>query len=92
MSVNITYKCDKCGSESIERNSLWHISVHARPFGEGVHWDGGKSMHVCRPCLEEMGINRSSDTKKKEPDFVAPTLESLIREIVTRSVSKEDLE
>jgi len=39
-----------------------------------------------------MGINRSSDTKKKEPDFVAPTLESLIREIVTRSVSKEDLE
>jgi hypothetical protein len=86
MSINVTYKCDKCGAESKEKSALWHISLHARPLGEGVHWDGGKSMHVCRPCLEAMGINRTQETKKKDPDFVAPTLEELIREIVTRCV------
>jgi hypothetical protein len=82
MSIKITYKCDRCEAEAKEQRELWHISIHARPLGEGVHWDGGKSMHVCRPCLEAMGINRTNETKKKEPDFVPPTLEEVIREII----------
>lgn len=86
MTVITIYKCDKCGKEQNDNKQFWTVGVSARcgesPSPGYLHsFVSGKSMQVCRPCLESFGIH----IQKKENEEVKvqpPTLEDLIRDIV----------
>ena len=94
MSTKMIYTCDKCGAEQLDGSQFWTVAVSAH---EGLHADdtyhrvNKMSIQVCRVCLEGFGIHAQAETKAK-PEYNPPSLEDLIREIVTRSVSKGDLE
>lgn len=81
MSIRTIYKCDRCAGEQDTPAQFWTVGVFAncqsnsRDFVSSEH-----KMHVCRPCLESLGIYvRKQDMPTGVPP---PTLEDLIREIV----------
>lgn len=85
MSIQTIYKCDKCGTEQATSTQFWTVGVvatyHGFHMGNKDYADG-KSMQVCRPCLESFGIHVMQ--KQEENEVKPPTLEELIREIIQR--------
>jgi len=87
MSVIVIYKCDKCDAEQKTQEEFWTVGVTALPYiGTTNTFVQGKSMQVCRPCLESFGIY----VQKKQPHELVipmpPTLEDLIVDLVQRTV------
>lgn len=86
MSIKTIYKCDKCGSEQESNNQFWTVGVTANCSNYASRdFVAGKSMQVCRPCLESFGIHVQH--KQDEPAQQPPTLEELILEIISRCQS-----
>ena len=85
MSIQTIYRCDRCGAEQEEAEQFWTVSIGVN---EGTHAPSctqlvlGKSIQVCRSCLEELGIydHRSDATKAKAPPV--PSVENLILQIL----------
>ena len=85
MSVQIIYRCDRCGAEQEKAEQFWTVSIGAN---EGTFAPSctqlvsGKSIQVCRSCLEELGIydHRSDEKKANAPP--APSVENLILQIL----------
>ena len=84
--IRTIYKCDKCGNEQDTPAQFWTVGVTANhALYVGNDFVNGKSMNVCRKCLESFGIH--VQTKPDDPKHVEPpTLEDLIIEIVQRAV------
>lgn len=85
MSIQTIYKCDKCHAEQPTIDQFWEVGVSAQCLSSqslsGPRYVSSKhSMHVCRSCLESLGIHVRAEPGKVAPP--APTLEDLIREIV----------
>ena len=77
--ITVTYKCDKCGNEETTGDQFWKVGVAAHPHNSSFStFLAGRTMHVCRPCLESLGIHVTAKP---------PTLEDMIREIVANAVS-----
>ena len=73
------YKCDKCSNEQNTDNQFWTVGITATTSQSSSGALPIKSINVCRPCLESLGINV---TKKKDvPLPEPPTIEELIRVI-----------
>lgn len=85
--ITTTYKCDKCGKELDSAGQLWHVGVSAQSINNklivGLFVEG-KSMQVCRPCLESFGIFVQKRRDEPEPPS-PPTIEDLIREIIAEA-------
>lgn len=85
MAVITIYKCDKCGKEQTNPQQFWTVGVTANPqVYSSDQFVPKRSMHVCRDCLDGMGVYvehyRAPEEKPPEP----PTTEDLIRELVQR--------
>ena len=84
MSVRTIYKCDKCGDEQNNNNQFWTVGVTANC---GCHtseeYVAGKSMQVCRTCLEGFGIHIQKKTGQAEQPKV-PSVEELLAELIQR--------
>jgi hypothetical protein len=92
MSKWTVYKCDKCGNEAHTGTQFWTVGVAAFCESNSQQYAIGrldfvdqKSMQVCRPCLELLGIHVSQKTLEKLT-YEPPTLEELIREIVQKEL------
>jgi len=82
--ITTFYICDKCGSEQESSDQFWKVSVMADKAALSPDWKyTHKSMHVCRQCLEALGIFPSKETKE-DPAYSPPTIEELIVEIVRK--------
>ena len=83
--IKTTYICDKCGGEQESREQFWSIGVwasHTGGYSEGVQ-EHKKSIQVCRPCLESLGVHVLAETKKK-PEYVERSTEDILRELIQR--------
>ena len=87
MTIKVTYICDKCGAEQPTINQFWTVGVAVKS-GNSAPIDQfndsfvpGKSIQVCRPCLESFGLY-VSPKKKQNPDYNPPSIEDLFREII----------
>lgn len=88
MSVKTIYICDKCQNEQPTAEQFWTVGVSANVHTYvGDHFVEGKSMQVCRPCLESFGIYVRQKPNDATPPPAPPTVEELIREIVARCSS-----
>jgi hypothetical protein len=88
MSVTTIYKCDKCGAVQNTDNQFWTIGVTAKSRERtSDSFVQGKSMEVCRPCLESFGLFVSKKIEEA-PEYNPPTLEELIREIIRNEVDR----
>ena len=85
MSITTTYKCDRCGNEQITPKQFWTIVV---AVNEGTlspssfHMSIGNKIHVCRPCLEELGIYDNRCEKEKAETPPPPTVVHLVQQIM----------
>ena len=79
MSITTTYKCDKCGNEQASKEQFWHVEIVVSTLYVPKYTQ--KEIDVCRPCLESFGIFVSIEMKETLPP--PPTVEDLIREIIT---------
>ena len=88
MSSKTIFTCDRCKAEFITKGErpgqFWHVAVLANTYGYTDPSKEVRSLEVCRPCLESMGIHVTPNPKPDEPQPVPPTIEELIREIVSR--------
>ena len=77
--ITTIYKCDKCGNEQNSRKQFWtvHISISCEYYTHSQQ----KEIQVCQICLESFGI--LVPEKKKETLPPPPTVEDLIREIIS---------
>ena len=82
--ITTIYKCDKCGNEQNDNDQFWTVGITARTKWHQSMDDIVKSIQVCRPCLESLGIYVTQTKKKDEPLPAPPTIEELIREIIER--------
>lgn len=90
MSIKTTYKCDRCGGERPTADQFWRLGIHVNNVS--AYTNGNYPMHtmeVCRPCLEELGFHRSKPTPGQPEQPPVPTLEDLIREIVTTAMLEQ---
>jgi len=80
--ITTIYKCDKCGNEQTSKEQFWlvEIVVSAHKLLRQVSKYTEREIDVCRPCLESFGINVPDEKAKTLPP---PTVEDLIREIIT---------
>ena len=81
-----TYKCDKCGKESVDIKTLDLIEVGVHVGGYNVSYPYGEhpklqyNQEWCRNCREKAGLSLPKNDKKVE---VTPiTLEDLVYDIV----------
>ena len=89
--ITTTYICDKCKHAQPSTEQFWQIEIVANNVQHLERYAPSRSfvsdqykMHVCRNCLEALGIHR----KERPPDAPAPpTLEDIITEIVRNTVS-----
>ena len=81
--IQTIYKCDKCGHEQHTPEQFWTVGVTADCWGMGSKFVPDKSLQVCRPCLEHLGIYPRQKTIES-PTYAPPSLEELIREILAR--------
>lgn len=85
MAFKTIYTCDKCGHEQEKPDQFWTVGVSAKhgifPSDEFVM---GKSMHVCRTCLESFGIHVQKNPEREQNPPQIPSVEDLIRELVQR--------
>lgn len=91
MSITIIYTCDKCGSEQEKPEQFWQIGVVTKQAGLNVPtlkggnyetFTTGKSLQICRPCLESFGIFAQKKEGIEQPE--PPTTEELIVDILDR--------
>jgi len=77
--ITTIYKCDKCGNEQTTRKKFWDVNilVSCEYFTDNRQ----KRIEVCQSCLESFGILVSEEKKATLPP--PPTVEDLIREIIT---------
>ena len=83
--VKIIYICEKCGHEQLTGDQFWTVGVQATHHNDAASpgcYVAGKSLQVCRPCLESFGIYVRQ--KPNEPPVPIPSTEELIREIIAR--------
>ena len=85
MAITTIYKCDKCGAEQPTNVQFWNLSISYQELSLSYGKSYTKGIHVCRKCLESLGINPSKETKES-PDYNPPTIEELIAEIVQREL------
>ena len=78
MSITTIYKCDKCGNEQASDWQFWHVGITI--FTQHISKYTEQEIDVCQPCLESFGINVPDEKVKTLPP---PTVEDLIREIIT---------
>ena len=88
MSVKTIYKCDKCGTEQDNDTQFWTVGVTANHgLKPNTCFVTGKSMQVCRPCLEGFGL-----FVQKRPDIPTPSkepsIEEMIREIIEMCIDQ----
>ena len=85
MAFKTIYTCDKCGNEQEKSDQFWTVGVSAthsvHPSSDFVQ---GKFMHVCRPCLESLGIYVQKKPEHVQNPPIIPSVEDLIRELVQR--------
>ena len=83
--IKTTYICDRCNAEQATREQFWSIGVWAS--GSGSYDDRAnidkRSIQVCRPCLEALGVHVQAVTKAA-PAFVERTTEDILRELIER--------
>ena len=95
MSRTITYRCDKCGSESTEAKNL-DLKLVAVGIKEDQYssfsgqtftlQDGEKRQkEMCQACRRALGIDYVEKPKTANPPSY-PTLEDMIREIVREEI------
>jgi hypothetical protein len=84
MSVKTTYKCDKCGAEQDTDDQFWTVGIYANCQCLSDNKVTGKSLQVCRLCLEELGIYAETKINKDLMPVPIPTVEDLIRTIMER--------
>lgn len=88
--ITTTYKCDKCGKELDSAGQFWHVGVSAQSINTKLTvglFVEGKSMQVCRACLESFGIFVRKRPNEPEPPS-RPTIEDLIRDIVANATGE----
>lgn len=85
MAITTIYKCDKCGAEQPTNVQFWHLDVGYQELSHSYGKSYTKGIHVCRKCLESLGIN-ASKAVRESPEYNPPTIEDLIAEIVQREL------
>ena len=84
--IKTTYICDRCKAEQANNEQFWSIGVWAT-HGGGSYSDSAqqhkKSIQVCRPCLEALGVNVSRETAAK-PSYVERPTEDILIELLER--------
>ena len=83
--IKTIYICEKCGHEQLTDQQFWKVGVQAHPINyphTANSFVTGKTMEVCRPCLESFGIHVQQ--KQDGPAQPVPTVEDLIKEIIER--------
>lgn len=89
--IKTTYICDKCKNEQDTHSQFWTLGIWARHDGEKYESNSdmqrasinGRSIQVCRPCLESLGVHVQAETKK-QPAYVERTTEDILRELIER--------
>jgi hypothetical protein len=81
MTVKTIFICDKCGNEQLDANQFWTVGVTANhaTYATATYVEG-KSLQVCRPCLESFGIH--VHVRHDELMSAPPSVEDLIRQIL----------
>ena len=83
--IKTIYICEKCGHEQLTDQQFWKVGVQAHPinYPHTAHsFVTGKTMDVCRPCLESFGLHVQK--KQDGPAQPVPTVEDLIKAIIER--------
>jgi len=84
--IKTTYICDRCSAEQDTRDQFWSIGIWASHNGFGCSdsaQEHKRSIQVCRPCLESLGVHVQAETKAK-PGHVERTTEDILRELLER--------
>ena len=91
MSVTVTYKCDRCGVESNTHEHQWNVHVIAKTISGVVSsYDvPNYKMHVCRDCLEALGLApRLKKTLPEGSEIYKTTFEDIVREVVREELNR----
>lgn len=83
--IKTTYICDRCAAEQETRDQFWTIGVWATPHGgfSETAIEHKKSLQVCRPCLEGLGVHVQRETAQKA-GYVERTTEDILIELLER--------
>ena len=84
--IKTTYICDRCSHEQETRDQFWSIGIWAAHNGMGYNdsaQEHKRSIQVCRPCLEALGVNVTRETSSKAT-YVERTTEDILRELIER--------
>ena len=83
--IKTVYICDRCNAEQATREQFWSIGVWASIHGaqDSTSSIDKRSLQVCRPCLEALGVHVQAVTKAA-PRYVERTTEDILRELIER--------
>ena len=85
--ITVDYICDLCGGHQPTDTQFWRVGVRVASPPNSTYSPAGE-LDCCRSCLEQrLGIHIRAETKAI-PEFVPPTLEDAIREIVRNTVQE----
>lgn len=78
-----TYKCDRCGAESVDKNTLHKVKAGYGDYTSDVN---GRQAEWCKKCCVETGLAHQNLAPEVKPLDPLPTLEDMIREIVREEI------
>ena len=86
-----TYKCDRCGAESVGGDTIKLLSIY---LGEGQYMSDavrrGGQKEWCLKCRIETGIHKPEMALPEiKPVDPVPTLEEMIREVVREEIQNQ---
>jgi hypothetical protein len=86
--ITTTYKCDRCGKESNDREQVWSLDVRMNTLDGSINFPSKMvSVLWCRECCERIGWLPPVELRAKKEEPKPPTIEDLLREIVSQEVA-----
>lgn len=95
MAHKTTYTCDRCSKQGESPDFLLAVDVRIRssyPTSYSDNMDVKKTAEWCQQCLHDTGLKQIYDVEKKkrvDPPPNPPTIEDLVREIVSEMIPQQ---
>ncbi len=88
MGIATTFTCDKCGHAQDTDKQMWKLLVSLVHHGFQHNYSTSKREVLwCRTCVEKLGL-LAIPGENERVDMPQPTIEDMIREIVTSAMDQ----
>jgi hypothetical protein len=82
MSIITNYKCDRCGNIQYSSEQFWKVELKLTCNNQTYN-SHLSPLELCRNCLDSLQILKPLVISNLPPEVKKPTVEELIKEIIT---------